>query len=101
MKLLSNIIGFVLIVSTFTSSSVVEINPTESVMNTCQADDDVCTLNYSMELKPWIHELYMRTVTNRRSAEEHPFIAAISAGGIPRTALLKYFEGMYWHGKSV
>lgn len=69
-------------------------------IGSCSANSDVCTLDYSSELKPWLKHLYVRTVRNRMSAESHPFIAAVSAGNIPKSALLKYFEGMYWHGKT-
>ena len=68
-------------------------------IGSCASNSDVCTLDYPSELKSWLQHLYIRTVRNRKSAESHPFIAAISAGKIPKSALLKYFEGMYWHGK--
>jgi hypothetical protein len=67
---------------------------------TCSSGDSVCTLDYSVALKPWMHDLYQRTVMCRRSAESHPFIAAISQGDISRKTLLLYFKGMFWHGKN-
>ena len=66
---------------------------------TCSVNDPVCTLHYAAALKPWIHDLYKRTVVCRRSAESHPFIAAVSEGDISRKTLLLYFKGMYWHGE--
>ena len=73
----------------------------DAYIGSCTVDLDVCTLDYSNELKPWVHDLYKRTVENRKSAENHPFIASISAGEISRSALLEYFQGMYWHGKKL
>lgn len=67
---------------------------------TCSIGDSVCTLDYSVALKPWMHDLYQRTVMCRRSSESHPFIAAISQGDISRKTLLLYFKGMFWHGKN-
>ena len=67
---------------------------------TCSIGDSVCTLDYSVALKPWMHDLYQRTVMCRRSAESHPFITAVSQGDISRKTLLLYFEGMFWHGKN-
>lgn len=68
-------------------------------MGTCSNDNTVCTLDYSTQLKPWMHGLYERTVACRGIAETHPFIIAVGAGEVSKAALLYYFQGMYWHGK--
>ena len=72
-----------------------------AVASACSNNGDVCTMPYSDELEPWLHALYLTTVQRRRAAENHPFIAAISAGEVSKTALVNYFQGMYWHGKSL
>lgn len=75
------------------------LNAVEIFEGSCGINDAICTLNYSSELKPWIHDVYVRMVDSRRVAENHDFISSISYGTVPRAALLNYFKGMYWHGK--
>ena len=75
------------------------LNAVEIYEGSCGINDGVCTLNYSSELKPWIHDVYLRMVDSRRAAENHNFISSMSNGEIPKVALLNYFKGMYWHGK--
>ena len=75
------------------------VNAVEIFEGTCGINDAICTLNYSSELKPWIHDVYVRMVDSRRVAENHDFISSITNGSVSRAALLAYFKGMYWHGK--
>ena len=88
------VIALLAISTAFTGANAVEIYE-----GTCGINDAICTLNYSSELRPWIHDVYVRMVDSRRVAENHDFISSIFKGTVSMAALLTYFKGMYWHGK--
>lgn len=49
-------------------------------------------------LAPWVQDLYKDVILpRRRSAAAHPFTQAIRAGQVEKSALVAYFQGMYWH----
>jgi hypothetical protein len=95
-----HLLGSLALTLLFLSSSFSKIN-TNDQLGTCSNDHSVCTLDYSSQLKPWMHDLYERTVACRNIAETHPFINAVGAGEVSKAALLFYFQGMYWHGKMI
>jgi hypothetical protein len=91
-------LGSLILTLLFLSSSYSKIDA-DNQLGTCSNDLSVCTLDYTRQLKPWMHDLYERTVACRNIAETHPFINAVGAGEVSKAALLFYFQGMYWHGK--
>ena len=93
-------LGSVALTLLFLSSSFSKTHG-DNQLGTCSIDHLVCTLDYSSQLKPWMHKLYERTVACRNIAETHPFINAVGAGEVSKAALLFYFQGMYWHGKKI